>query len=95
MCSVRQFDDGHFGAIAETRVDADRPGPTPTGRRPAMFESVVERLLDRIHRFTLVHDQALSKRTEIVAQVDARYSNGVAVRWRPVGALAMLDQRPE
>ncbi len=54
-----------------------------------------ERLLDRIHRFTLVHDQALSKRTGIVAQVDARYSNGVAVRWRPVGAIAMLDQRPE
>ncbi|MCZ6640618.1 MAG: cell division protein FtsQ/DivIB [Gammaproteobacteria bacterium] len=53
-----------------------------------------ERLLNRIHRFTKVYDQALSKRADI-AHVDARYSNGVAVRWQPVGAIAMLDQRTD
>ncbi len=50
-----------------------------------------ERLLDRIRRFTMVYNQALSKRIENLVHVDARYTNGVAVRWRPIGAMAMAD----
>lgn len=50
-----------------------------------------QRLLNRIRRFTLVYSQALSDRIENVAYVDARYANGVAVRWEPIGAMAMVD----
>ena len=50
-----------------------------------------ERLLDRIRRFTMVYNRALSNRIENVAHVDARYTNGVAVRWQPIGAIAMVD----
>lgn len=47
-----------------------------------------ERLLDRIRRFTIVYNHTLSNRIENVAHVDARYTNGVAVRWRPTGVMA-------
>ena len=50
-----------------------------------------ERLLDRIRRFTMVYNRALSNRIENVSHVDARYTNGVAVRWLPIGAIAMVD----
>lgn len=37
----------------------------------------------RVQRFLVVHEQALANNTQKVAAVDARYHNGLAVRWQP------------
>jgi cell division protein FtsQ len=38
-------------------------------------------LVDRMRRFRLVFERDLANQTEQVAYVDARYANGIAVRW--------------
>ncbi len=42
-----------------------------------------ERLAERMQRFALVYARVLADRLDAVGYVDARYSNGVAVRWDP------------
>lgn len=39
--------------------------------------------LQRVERFTALHDQYLGERLATVAVVDARYSHGIAVTWKP------------
>jgi len=39
-------------------------------------------LVARVQRFLVVHEQALAAGTQKVAAVDARYHNGLAVRWQ-------------
>ncbi len=39
-------------------------------------------LLEKIRRFLVVWEQALSAKAEQVVRVDTRYNNGVAVQWR-------------
>jgi cell division protein FtsQ len=46
-----------------------------------------EQLTARLSRFLAVHLNVLRERAADVAWVDARYSNGVAVRWRGAGDL--------
>lgn len=41
-----------------------------------------ERLTQRLERFLVVYEHRLAARNNEVDQVDARYANGVAVRWR-------------
>ena len=41
-----------------------------------------EELPERLARFLSVYTQRLAQRFDEVAQVDARYANGVAVSWR-------------
>ncbi len=41
-----------------------------------------ERLAQRLERFLVVYEHRLAARSNDVDQVDARYANGVAVRWR-------------
>jgi cell division protein FtsQ len=38
-------------------------------------------LVDRMRRFGLVYERALQDKLEMVRYVDARYANGIAVRW--------------
>ncbi len=38
--------------------------------------------LERLRRFTVLHDRFLSSRLATVGVVDARYSNGIAVTWK-------------
>lgn len=38
--------------------------------------------LERLRRFTVLHDRFLATRLATVAVVDARYSNGIAVTWK-------------
>jgi cell division protein FtsQ len=41
-----------------------------------------ERLTQRVARFLVVYERELAQKEDLVEQVDARYANGVAVRWR-------------
>lgn len=47
-----------------------------------------ERLAERMQRFLLVHRFSLAQIGRQVEYVDARYANGVAVRWQTVGGAA-------
>ena len=49
-------------------------------------------LAARVQRFLVVHEQALSRSTQKVAAVDARYHNGLAVRWRPEVSASNLSE---
>lgn len=42
-----------------------------------------EQLIPRLRRFLTVYQLELAERAEQIEQVDIRYTNGVAVRWRP------------
>lgn len=42
-----------------------------------------ERVTERLARFMQIYRQALEPRAAEIEQVDIRYTNGVAVRWRP------------
>jgi cell division protein FtsQ len=46
-----------------------------------------ERLAERMQRFLFVHRFSLAQIGRQVEYVDARYANGVAVRWQQSGAL--------
>ena len=41
-----------------------------------------ERLTQRVARFLVVYERELARKEDLVEQVDARYANGIAVRWR-------------
>ena len=45
-------------------------------------------LSNRLARALAVYDDQLAERVERVDRIDARYASGVAVRWRPVAAVA-------
>ena len=49
-----------------------------------------EQLAERMHRFLLVYRLSLSKATAVPEYVDARYANGVAVRWQQTDALLAI-----
>ncbi|MFP6815001.1 MAG: FtsQ-type POTRA domain-containing protein [Pseudomonadales bacterium] len=49
-------------------------------------------LVERMRRFRLVHERVLQHRLSTVVYVDARYANGIAVRWEE--ALAAYEGNP-
>jgi cell division protein FtsQ len=42
-----------------------------------------EQLIPRLRRFLTIYQLELAERAEQIEQIDIRYTNGVAVRWRP------------
>ena len=44
-----------------------------------------DNLVDKMQRFMTIEQLMLSDRRELIARVDLRYSNGMAVAWRDVG----------
>jgi cell division protein FtsQ len=50
------------------------------------------RLVERMRRFRLVHERVLRHRLSTVVYVDARYANGIAVRWEE--ALVAYEENP-
>ena len=58
--------------LGEWEVDLDSGVRVVLGR---------DGLVERMHRFRLVYERALQDQLERVRYVDARYANGVAVRW--------------
>jgi cell division protein FtsQ len=45
-----------------------------------------DQVMEKVQRFVRVYDLHLQESWAEVQAIDVRYSNGVAVRWRPEGA---------
>ena len=71
---LQQDEAGNWIAVASPRETSPSVGvEVVLGNRA---------LRERFRRFLAVHDAVLKSRIEDVAQVDARYETGVAVRWK-------------
>lgn len=75
-------------ATARVGLRIDRLAQNELGEWTVSFSGGIklvlgsERLTQRVARFLVVYERELVHKKDSVEQVDARYANGVAVRWR-------------